>query len=77
MANEFIFLVTAILDLIFVLYMMKFGKVGPMVAVVVNIILISTFGGKLASIFGWETNIGNIFLCRGICRGHAFNGILR
>ncbi len=61
MVNEALFFITAIVDLLFVLAMLKFGRMGPVVAIVVNIILISTFGAKLTSVFGFVTNVGNAF----------------
>lgn len=60
--NEIIFFVTAILDLGFVLLMFRLGRKNGLVAsMVVNIILVSTFGAKLIALFGLTTNAGNVF----------------
>ncbi|MBI2056052.1 MAG: queuosine precursor transporter [Candidatus Sungbacteria bacterium] len=62
MTNEIIFFVTAIIDLVAVLCLLRmFGKAGPILAIAINIILISTFGAKLISLFGFVTNVGNVF----------------
>ncbi|HYU64665.1 MAG TPA: queuosine precursor transporter [Candidatus Paceibacterota bacterium] len=41
--------------------MLRLGKAGIMVAIVVNLVLISAFGAKLIQIFGGVTNTGNVF----------------
>ncbi len=61
MTNEIIFILTALIDLAFVSSMLMFGRGGLGVSIVVNLILITTFGAKLIPIFGVVTNVGNVF----------------
>ena len=60
MSNEISFILRAIIDLLFVLLLFRFGKAGLVAAIVVNIILVSTFGAKLVHLFGVTTNAGNV-----------------
>lgn len=59
--NEGIFFLTALLDLIFIVCMLRLGKAGIIAAIVINTILISAFGAKLITVFGFVTNTGNVF----------------
>lgn len=61
MSNELIFFLTTLLDLSFVLLFFRLGRRGLLASVVVNVILVATFGAKLISIFGLVTNVGNVF----------------
>jgi uncharacterized integral membrane protein (TIGR00697 family) len=59
--NELIFFVTVVIELFFLLYMLRLGKQGMMAVIVVNIILVSSFGALLIHLFGVTTNAGNVF----------------
>jgi uncharacterized integral membrane protein (TIGR00697 family) len=59
--NEVIIVLMIVLDLFFVLCMVRFAKAGLTTAVVVNLMLVAIFGAKLISVFGGVTNAGNIF----------------
>jgi uncharacterized integral membrane protein (TIGR00697 family) len=59
--NELIFFVTVVIELFFLLYMLRLGKQGVTAAIVVNIILVSCFGALLIQLFGLTTNAGNVF----------------
>lgn len=61
MPNELVFFATIIVELFFLLYMLRLGKQGLAAVVVVNIILVSCFGGLLIPLFGFTTNAGNVF----------------
>lgn len=61
MINEFIFLIILILEFSFLLLSFRFGREALFATIVVNMLLISTFGAKLVSIFGFVSNTGNIF----------------
>jgi len=55
MPNQLIFFVTAVVDLFFILSMVRLGKSGLEAAIVTNLILVSTFGGLLIPLFGQVT----------------------
>lgn len=61
MSNELLFGLVGVIDLLFILLLAQFGKNGLTLAVVVNLILVSTFGSKLISLFGFTTNVTNVF----------------
>lgn len=61
MSNELIFILSAFIDLSFVLLFFKLGRRGLLASVIVNVILVATFGSKLISIFGFVTNVSNVF----------------
>lgn len=61
MTNEVIFIITAVIDLAFILLAFRLGKGWLFGAIVVNIILVSTFAGKLVPIFGFVTNAAGVF----------------
>src|SRR5947208_832982 len=61
MTNELLFFIIAVLDLSFILIISRLGKSWLTTAVAVNILLISTFGAKLVMLFGYTTNVGNVF----------------
>lgn len=61
MTNELIFIIIALLDFLCILVVGRFGRSWLVAMVIFNILLISTFGAKLVSIFGFTTNTGNIF----------------
>jgi queuosine precursor transporter len=59
--NELIFFITVVIELFFLLYMLRLGKQGLMAIIVVNVILVSCFGALLIQLFGLTTNAGNVF----------------
>jgi queuosine precursor transporter len=59
--NEILFIVTAVLDLSLALVCFYKGKTYLYTALAINLILVSIFGGKLIEIFGFSTNVGNVF----------------
>ena len=59
--NETIFLLTAVIDLGLVLFAYRNGKDWLYATIVINFMLISTFGAKLIPLFGFVTNAGNVF----------------
>lgn len=61
MTNEIIFATTVIINFGFVLFASKRSQEFLFAAVAVDLVLISVFGAKLISIFGFVTNTGNIF----------------
>lgn len=61
MTNELIFIVTTLVELVFIVLMMRLGKEGLFAFIVTNIILVSTFGSQLIEVFGLVTNAGNVF----------------
>jgi uncharacterized integral membrane protein (TIGR00697 family) len=61
MVNETIIVITVFLDLLFILLSLRQGKSTVVAMVVVNLILVSTFGSMLITVFGFTTNAGNVF----------------
>jgi len=61
LSNEVVLGVLMIVDLLFVLLMFRYGKAGLYSTIILNLILIATFGAKLIPVFRWVTNAGNIF----------------
>lgn len=61
MTNELIFIVSTSLDILFMLFLLRFGKGGIFVGIIINLLLVSIFGSKLIMMFGVVTNIGNGF----------------
>jgi len=61
MSNAIIFLLVAILDLCFVLLAWRLGKNWLISTILINIVLTSTFVGKLVPIFGLVTTAGEVF----------------
>jgi queuosine precursor transporter len=61
--NDLLILGAACVDLLFVLFVLRFGKEWLYGILTINLILISTFGAKLipVSIFEFITNAGNVF----------------
>ncbi|HWP61764.1 MAG TPA: queuosine precursor transporter [Candidatus Paceibacterota bacterium] len=59
--NEFLLLVTAILSASAVVVAWRAGKERLYTVMLVFLLLVSTFGGKVAVFFGHSTNTGNIF----------------
>ncbi len=50
--NEVLFIAAAVINLIFIAGSVRFGRLGLMLTIAVNLILVSTFAPKLASVFG-------------------------
>lgn len=61
MVNEIVLLSTALIDLAFVTLAFRYAIPGLTALLTTNIILVSTFGSKVLTVFGFETNAGNIF----------------
>ncbi len=61
MINEVLFITIVILDFIYIIFSTRFGRESVIIAIIINILLVSTFGGKLITLFGYETNAGNTF----------------
>ena len=61
MTNELIFFAIALIDLVFVLIASRLGMRWLFVSIVLNLLMISIFGGKLVSRFGFVSNSGNVF----------------
>ena len=61
MTNEIIFVATALIDLSLVVLALRYGVAGLTGLLVANIILVSALGSKIISLFGFVTNVGNVF----------------
>lgn len=61
MSNEALFILAAVVDVIFVAFAAWRGRDWLYTAIGINLVLISAFGAKLFVVFGTITNIGNIF----------------
>ncbi len=61
MTNELIFTIIALLDFPSVLVIARLGRSWLVASIILNVLLISVFGAKLVSIFGFVTNSGNVF----------------
>jgi queuosine precursor transporter len=59
--NEVILLIKAILGFTFIQVIFRLNKSFLFIAIVLNLILVSVFGAKLISLFGFVTNNGNVF----------------
>jgi len=59
--NEIWFIALTFLDLLFVLLAWRFGKEWVVTAIVINVILTTTFAAKLISIFGLTTSASSVF----------------
>jgi uncharacterized integral membrane protein (TIGR00697 family) len=59
--NEALFIGAVLIDLIFILGSLRFGRYGLILAVTVNLILVSSFAPKIVITFGLLSNVGNIF----------------
>lgn len=61
MTNEIIFVTAAILDFALIITILRLDKSYMFVVIALNILLVGVFGAKLAPLFGFVTNIGNVF----------------
>jgi hypothetical protein len=61
MSNELIFIVSALIDILFVFFVARRGADWLFGSIIVNLILIGIFGAKLVAFFGIITNVGNVF----------------
>jgi queuosine precursor transporter len=61
MNNELLFLVSAVIGILFVYFSYLSARVWFVATIFVNLILIATWGAKVISLFGFPTNIGNAF----------------
>lgn len=61
MSNESLFLLAAFTDILFVFIATRLGREWLLGTIITNLILIGIFGAKLISVFGFITNVGNVF----------------
>lgn len=61
MTNELLFIVAVLINLTIILFSLRFGSSGLTAVITANLILVSIFAPKLLSIFGYTSNVGNIF----------------
>ena len=61
MTNEMITIATALFEAIIILFSLRLGKEWLLMSIILNMVLITTFGAKLITIFGFTTNAGNVF----------------
>ena len=61
MSNEALFLLSALVDILFILLAARRGREWLYGTIAVNLILVAVFGAKLITIFGLTTNAGNVF----------------
>ncbi len=64
MSNEILFFAVTIIDILFVYLAYRLGREWLVGTVIINLVLISTLGAKVISLFGFVTNIGNpLYAC--------------
>ncbi|MDO8495955.1 MAG: queuosine precursor transporter [bacterium] len=61
MSNEVIFILSAVANILFILFAARRGVEWLLATIPVNLILIAIFGAKLITVFGFITNAGNVF----------------
>jgi len=61
MTNELRYVVMALIELSIALFALKRGKAWVYVVIGANMILIGALGAKLTTLFGFTTNVGNVF----------------
>ena len=61
MSNEWLFVLSALTDILFVFFAARRGVELLLSTVAINLVLIAIFGAKLFTVFGLTTNVGNIF----------------
>src|SRR5579885_1187155 len=61
MHNDILFLARVLIDFAFVFLAFRMGKEWLFATIILNLILISTFGGIVVQLFGFTTNAGNAF----------------
>jgi queuosine precursor transporter len=61
MSNEALFLIAAVADILFIVWAYTRGRHWLMATIPINLILITIFGSKIISLFGFVTNAGNSF----------------
>lgn len=61
MLNEILFLSAVSINLLFIMLSLTFGRTGLVIAMGINMALVSTFAPKLFEVFGLVSNAGNIF----------------
>ncbi len=72
MSNELLFLLAALVDIVVVFIAARLGREWLLGTILVNLLLIGTFGTKLISIFGLVTNVGNVFYACVFLATHFF-----
>lgn len=61
MSNEFLFILSVVVNIVFIFIAARKGIEWLLGAISANLILVGIFGAKLITIFGLTTNVGNIF----------------
>lgn len=61
MYNEIVAGITVLFSFVFIMFAYLLGRELLYIVIVLNILLISSFGAKLITLFGFTTNAGNIF----------------
>lgn len=61
MSNEVILLLSAIADIVLVFLVARFNPQRLFSTIVINLLLVTVFGAKIATFFGFTTNVGNVF----------------
>lgn len=61
MHNEWLLILASLSDIFLVFTAARFGTKRLYGTIAINLILISIFGAKLVTLFGYTTNVGNIF----------------
>lgn len=61
MSNELLFIFSAVVDILFILFAARQGIEWLLATIPVNLILIAVFGAKLVTVFGFTTHASNVF----------------
>ena len=61
MSNESLFVISALINIVFILFASRRSIDWLLGTIAVNLILIGIFGAKLITVFGLTTNAGNVF----------------
>ena len=59
--NEIIFAISIVIELCFVFICFRLGREWLFGSILINLILVTTFGAKLVPFFGFVVNFGNVF----------------
>ncbi|MBP9711937.1 MAG: queuosine precursor transporter [Candidatus Pacebacteria bacterium] len=70
MLNEILVLMLIILDILFIFFASRRSMEWLLGSILVNLLLVGVFGAKLISVFGFVTNIGNIFYASAFLATH-------
>ena len=61
MSNEALFVLSALIDILFILVAARRGTTWLYGTIILNLVLVTIFGAKLITVFGLATNAGNVF----------------